>query len=48
MAKIIIYHDGVQEEVDEELVKIYDPFPTKEDETDATEYFELKSHAEGW
>ncbi len=27
MAKIIIYVDGRQELVDEEQVKIYDPFP---------------------
>ena len=32
MSKIVIYHDGVQEEVDEELVEIYDPFPEKEEE----------------
>lgn len=30
MVKIVIYHDGVQEEVDEERVKIYDPFPPEE------------------
>ena len=30
MSKIVIYHDGVQEEVDEELVEIYDPFPPDE------------------
>lgn len=48
MGKVIIYHDGIQEEVDEELVKIYTPFPEPEEETDAREYFELKAHAEGW
>lgn len=49
MGKVIIYHDGIQEEVDEELVKIYQPFPDKEDEeTDASEYFDLKALAEGW
>jgi len=31
MGTIIIYHDGVQEEVDEELVKIYQPFEDKEE-----------------
>ena len=47
MGKIIIYENGQQIEVDEEQVKIYDPFPPEE-ETDASEYFELKAHAEGW
>lgn len=31
MGKIIIYENGQQIEVDEEQVKIYDPFPRKED-----------------
>lgn len=48
MGKIIIYHDGIQEEVEEDQVKIYNPFPEKEEETDASEYFDLKAHAEGW
>lgn len=50
MAKIIIYENGQQIEVDEDKVKIYEPFPPKkkEEETDASEYFELKAHAEGW
>ncbi len=46
MGTIIIYENGQQIEINEEDIIYIDPFP--EEETEASEYFDLKGHAEGW